>query len=89
MESRGISISKRVVRDGLLTRLDPPPQHRKRLQTWWSAGQPWQENLGTAGFLSVAVSIIAASLLVLLGLRTCPHGDFLVVNVRDNFDKAI
>jgi hydroxylaminobenzene mutase len=32
-------------------------------------GQPWQENLVAAGFLSVAVSIIAASLLVLWGLR--------------------
>lgn len=32
-------------------------------------GQPWQENLAATGFLSVAVSIIAASLLVLLGLR--------------------
>lgn len=32
-------------------------------------GQPWQESLAAAGFLSVAVSIIAASLLVLCGLR--------------------
>ena len=32
-------------------------------------GQPWQESLAAAGFLSVAVSIIAASLLVLWGLR--------------------
>jgi (hydroxyamino)benzene mutase len=32
-------------------------------------GQPWQEDLVTAGFLSVSVSIIASSLLVLLGLR--------------------
>jgi hypothetical protein len=33
-------------------------------------GQPWQENLVGAGFLSVAVSIIIASILVLWGLRT-------------------
>ena len=32
-------------------------------------GQPWQETLAGAGFLSVAVAIIAASLLVLWGLR--------------------
>jgi hydroxylaminobenzene mutase len=32
-------------------------------------GQSWQESLAAAGFLSVAVSIIAASLLVLWGLR--------------------
>ena len=32
-------------------------------------GQPWQETLAGAGFMSVAVSIIAASLLVLWGLR--------------------
>jgi (hydroxyamino)benzene mutase len=32
-------------------------------------GQPWQEKLAAAGFLSVAVAIIAASLLVLWGLR--------------------
>jgi hydroxylaminobenzene mutase len=30
-------------------------------------GKPWQETLARAGFLSVAVAIIAASLLVLLG----------------------
>src|SRR5262249_41834559 len=32
-------------------------------------GQPWQENLVTAGFLTVSLSIIAASALVLWGLR--------------------
>ena len=32
-------------------------------------GQPWQESLAGAGFLSVAVTIIAASLLILWGLR--------------------
>lgn len=32
-------------------------------------GQPWQETLAGAGFLSVAVAIIAASLFVLWGLR--------------------
>jgi hydroxylaminobenzene mutase len=33
-------------------------------------GQPWQESLVGAGFLSVAVAIIIASILVLWGLRT-------------------
>ena len=32
-------------------------------------GQPWQENLAAAGFLSLAIAIIVASLLVLWGLR--------------------
>ena len=32
-------------------------------------GQPWQENLVTAGFLTVSLSIIAASALLLWGLR--------------------
>lgn len=32
-------------------------------------GQPWQERVAAAGFLSVSVTIIAASLLVLWGLR--------------------
>ena len=32
-------------------------------------GQPWQESLAGAGFLSVVVAIIFASLLVLWGLR--------------------
>jgi hydroxylaminobenzene mutase len=32
-------------------------------------GQPWQENVAAAGFMSLAVSIIASSLLVLWGLR--------------------
>lgn len=32
-------------------------------------GQPWQETLAGAGFLSVAVAIIAASVFVLWGLR--------------------
>lgn len=32
-------------------------------------GQPWQERLAAAGFLSVAIAIIAASLLLLWGLR--------------------
>jgi hydroxylaminobenzene mutase len=32
-------------------------------------GQPWQESLVGTGFLSVAVAIIAGSLLVLWGLR--------------------
>jgi (hydroxyamino)benzene mutase len=32
-------------------------------------GQPWQEELAAAGFLSVAVAVIAASALVLWGLR--------------------
>ena len=33
------------------------------------SGQPWQENLVAAGFLTVSLSIIAASALVLWGLR--------------------
>jgi (hydroxyamino)benzene mutase len=33
------------------------------------SGQPWQESLVTAGFLSVGVVIVASSLLVLWGLR--------------------
>ena len=33
-------------------------------------GKPWQESLVGTGFLSVAVSIIIASILVLWGLRT-------------------
>ena len=32
-------------------------------------GQPWQENVAAAGFLSVSVAIMVASLLVLWGLR--------------------
>ena len=32
-------------------------------------GQPWQESLVMAGFLSVSVSIVATSVLVLWGLR--------------------
>jgi hydroxylaminobenzene mutase len=32
-------------------------------------GQPWQESLVASGFLSVAIAIIASSLLVLWGLR--------------------
>jgi hydroxylaminobenzene mutase len=32
-------------------------------------GQPWQESLVTAGFLSVGVVIVASSILVLWGLR--------------------
>jgi hydroxylaminobenzene mutase len=34
-------------------------------------GQPWQEDVAAAGFLSLAVAIIAALLLVLWGLRQC------------------
>ena len=33
------------------------------------SGQPWQETLITVGFMSVAVAIIAATVLVLWGLR--------------------
>ena len=33
------------------------------------SGQPWQETLVTVGFLTVGVAIIAASILVLWGLR--------------------
>jgi hydroxylaminobenzene mutase len=34
------------------------------------SGQPWQETLVTAGFMSVGVVIVASSALVLWGLRT-------------------
>jgi len=34
------------------------------------SGQPWQETLVGAGFLSVSIAIIAASVLVLWGLRS-------------------
>src|SRR5262245_28815231 len=33
------------------------------------SGKPWQETLVTAGFLSVSISIVAATPLVLWGLR--------------------
>src|SRR5215813_7267346 len=33
------------------------------------SGKPWQETLVTAGFLSVSISIVAATALVLWGLR--------------------
>ena len=33
------------------------------------SGKPWQETLVTAGFLSVSISIVAATVLVLWGLR--------------------
>ena len=33
------------------------------------SGQPWQETIVTLGFLSVGITIIAASVLVLWGLR--------------------
>jgi hydroxylaminobenzene mutase len=33
------------------------------------SGQPWQESVMTAGFVAVGITIIAASVLVLVGLR--------------------
>jgi len=36
-------------------------------------GKPWQESVAAAGFLSVAIAIIAASLLILCGLRPQPR----------------
>ena len=33
------------------------------------SGKPWQETLVSAGFLSVSISIVAATVLVLWGLR--------------------
>jgi hydroxylaminobenzene mutase len=33
------------------------------------SGQPWQESLVTAGFLTVGITIVASSVLVLWGLR--------------------
>jgi len=35
-------------------------------------GEPWQESLVTAGFMSVGVAIIAATVLLLIGLRRRP-----------------
>jgi (hydroxyamino)benzene mutase len=32
-------------------------------------GQPWQESLVTAGFMSVGIAIVASSVLILWGLR--------------------
>jgi len=32
-------------------------------------GQPWQERAVTAGFMSIGVAIVAASILCLVGLR--------------------
>lgn len=32
-------------------------------------GQPWQESLVTMGFMSVGIAIVAASIMVLVGLR--------------------
>ena len=46
-------------------RLSPPA----KIAAAGHHGQPWQESLAAAGFLSIAVAIIAASLLVLWGLR--------------------
>jgi hydroxylaminobenzene mutase len=39
------------------------------------AGQPWQESFVTAGFMSVGIAIVLASVLVLWGLRTEPTND--------------
>lgn len=36
------------------------------------SGQPWQEGLVTFGFMTVGFAIVAASILVLSGLRTVP-----------------
>jgi hydroxylaminobenzene mutase len=35
-------------------------------------GQPWQEGLVTVGFVTVGIAIVAASILVLSGLRRTP-----------------
>jgi len=35
-------------------------------------GQPWQEGVVTVGFISVGIAIVAASILVLWGLRRTP-----------------
>ena len=37
------------------------------------AAQPWQEELVTAGFISVGIAIIAATVLILWGLRRTPR----------------
>src|SRR5262249_43380994 len=36
------------------------------------SGQPWQEGLVTVGFITVGITIVAASVLVLFGLRRTP-----------------
>jgi (hydroxyamino)benzene mutase len=38
------------------------------------SGQPWQESLVTAGFMSVGIVIVASSVLVLWGLRARTSG---------------
>jgi hydroxylaminobenzene mutase len=45
------------------------------------SGQPWQENLVAAGFLTVALAIIAASVLVLWGLRATTSQQIAPVGV--------
>jgi hydroxylaminobenzene mutase len=46
------------------------------------SGQPWQENLVAAGFLTVAIAIVAASVLVLWGLRAMASQQTTLVAAR-------
>jgi hydroxylaminobenzene mutase len=47
------------------------------------SGQPWQENLVAAGFLTVALAIIAASALILWGLRATASQQTTLVGARE------
>ena len=47
------------------------------------SGQPWQENLVAAGFLTVALAIVAASVLVLWGLRATASQPTTLVAARE------
>jgi hydroxylaminobenzene mutase len=47
------------------------------------SGQPWQENLVAVGFLTVALAIVAASVLVLWGLRATALQQTTLVAARE------
>ena len=47
------------------------------------SGQPWQEDLVAAGFLTVALAIIAASVLVLWGLRAIASQQATLIGTRE------
>lgn len=48
------------------------------------SGQPWQASFVAVGFLTVTIAIIAASMLVLWGLRVrCRRGQTTVGNIRN------
>ena len=48
------------------------------------SGQPWQESFVAMGFLTVAIAIIAASILVLWGLRERLPRSTIVGNIRNS-----